>query len=65
MRPPRPYGKYMRIHFGLFKLFELLLVFGLIAVCVSLFETACKKGTGRKVADPEERGSSAEPPGGK
>jgi hypothetical protein len=56
----------MRGHFGLFRLVELLLVCGVIAVCVSFFESACKKGSGRrKLADLEDRLSNLEKPGGK
>ena len=55
--------EYMRGHFGLFRLFELCLVLGLIAVCVSFFESATKKGSSRKkLADLEDRVSNLEKP---
>ncbi|MGA2175372.1 MAG: hypothetical protein ABSH38_10360 [Verrucomicrobiota bacterium] len=56
----------MRLHFELLRLLELLLVFGLIAVLISLFESFCKEGRGRKQLDDlEDRVSRLEKPGGK
>jgi hypothetical protein len=56
----------MRGHFGLFRLFELCLVLGLIAVCVSFFESASKKGGSRKKLDDlEDRVSDLEKSGKK
>jgi len=47
-------------------LFELCLVLGLIAVCVSFFESAAKKGNSRKkLADLEDRVADLEKPGNK
>jgi hypothetical protein len=55
----------MRLHFGLFRFVELLLVLGLIAVCISFFETACKRGAARKRDDVDDRFPNPEKPLGK
>jgi hypothetical protein len=56
----------MRVHFELLRLVELLLVFGLVAVLISLFESFYKEGHGRRELDDlEDRVSKLEKPGGK
>jgi len=56
----------MRVHFQLFRLVELLLACGLVAVLISLFQGFCKEERGDdKLHDLEDRVARLEKPGGK